>query len=60
MLSIFFLVLVISPNYLVIRSDGAIYFSNDPQKEQPDHAVYCIINNKVKKVAPERPANSKN
>lgn len=50
-----------SPNDLVVRSDGAIYFTDppyglekfyeDPQKEQPDQAVYCIINNKVLKVA---------
>lgn len=50
-----------SPNDLVVRSDGAIYFTdppyglekfyNDPQKEQPDQAVYCIINNRVVKVA---------
>ena len=50
-----------SPNDLVIRSDGAIYFTDppyglpqfyhDPTKEQPDQAVYGIIKGKVMKLA---------
>jgi gluconolactonase len=50
-----------SPNDIVIRSDGAIFFTdppyglpknfNDPKKETLENGVYCIINGTVKRVA---------
>jgi len=52
-----------SPNDLVYRSDGALYFTDppfglpkafdDPRKEQPWSGVYCVINGDVKLVARE-------
>jgi gluconolactonase len=50
-----------SPNDLVYRSDGALYFTDppfglprffdDPRKEQPWSGVYCVIGGEVKLVA---------
>ena len=50
-----------SPNDLVYRSDGALYFTdppfglpkffNDPRKELPFSGVYCLINSEVKLVS---------
>lgn len=50
-----------SPNDLVYRSDGALYFTDppyglpkafdDPAKETPHQGVYCLIDGKLKLVA---------
>lgn len=50
-----------SPNDLVYRSDGALYFTdppfglpktfNDPRKELPYSGVFCVINGRVKLVS---------
>lgn len=50
-----------SPNDVVVRSDGAIYFTDppygfpkfydDPGKELPHQGVYCLINGELKLVA---------
>lgn len=50
-----------SPNDLVYRSDGALYFTdppfglpkffNDPRKELPFSGVYCLINGELKLVS---------
>lgn len=50
-----------SPNDLVYRSDGALYFTDppfglpkffeDPRKELPFSGVYCLINGKLKLVS---------
>lgn len=50
-----------SPNDLVYRSDGALYFTDppfglpkffdDPRKELPYSAVFCLINGKLKLVS---------
>jgi gluconolactonase len=52
-----------SPNDLVYRSDGALYFTDppfglpklfdDPRKELPYSGVYCVIDGQVKLVARE-------
>jgi gluconolactonase len=52
-----------SPNDLVYRSDGALYFTDppfglpkffdDPRKELPWSGVYCVINGQVKLVSRE-------
>ncbi|HVZ72749.1 MAG TPA: SMP-30/gluconolactonase/LRE family protein [Polyangia bacterium] len=52
-----------SPNDLVYRSDGALYFTDppfglpqffdDPRKELPYSGVYCVTNGQVKLVAKE-------
>jgi gluconolactonase len=52
-----------SPNDLVYRSDGALYFTDppfglpkffdDPRKELPFSGVYCVINGDVKLVSRE-------
>ena len=50
-----------SPNYLVYRSDGALYFTDppfglpkffdDPRKELPFSGVFCVINGELKLVS---------
>ncbi len=50
-----------SPNDIVMRSDGALFFTDppyglpknftDPKKETKENGVYCIINGRVKRVA---------
>lgn len=52
-----------SPNDLVYRSDGTLYFTDppfglpkvfdDPRKELPHSGIYCLINNSLKLVSSE-------
>jgi gluconolactonase len=52
-----------SPNDLVYRSDGALFFTDppfglpkffaDPRKELPSSGVFCLIDGKLKRVATE-------